>query len=174
MRSGLDASPEVAPTAAAPPSWLGPAGYAWSRLAPLALGRYAEYLVKMAFTVYGLDVYGSEVDDKGIDFVIRAGPSRYFDVQVKSLRGWGGYAFMKKATFLTDPSRLVALVHCLDGEPPVLYLIQGSAWLTSTRLLVARDYGEGRKSAPEYGISLARRNAKELDRYRFETVVDAL
>jgi hypothetical protein len=68
--------------------------YNWSHLKPLQLGRYAEYLVKMEFTLYGFDVYTAEVDDKGIDFVIRKEEKkrdrepeyRYYDVQMKSVR----------------------------------------------------------------------------------------
>jgi hypothetical protein len=44
----------------------------------------------MEFTLYGFDVYTAEVDDKGIDFVIRKERRRgtdiefvYYDVQVK-------------------------------------------------------------------------------------------
>ena len=47
--------------------------YDWSRLTHLQVGRFAEYFVKMEFTLYGFDVYQAEVDDKGIDFVIRKG-----------------------------------------------------------------------------------------------------
>ena len=35
------------------------------------IGKYAEYFVKMEFTQFGFDVYSSEVDDGGIDFVVR-------------------------------------------------------------------------------------------------------
>ena len=43
--------------------------YQWSRLSPLQVGRYAEYFVKMEFTLHGFAVYSAEVDDKGIDVV---------------------------------------------------------------------------------------------------------
>ena len=43
----------------------------WSRLSHLQLGRYAEYYAKMEFASYGYDVYTSEVDDHGVDFVAR-------------------------------------------------------------------------------------------------------
>ena len=57
----------------------------WKQLTTLQVGRYAEYFVKMEFTLYGFDVYQAEVDDKGIDFVIRKDNDRYHDIQVKSV-----------------------------------------------------------------------------------------
>ena len=43
----------------------------WSELSYLQLGRYAEYYAKMEFSSYGYDVYTSEVDDHGVDFVAK-------------------------------------------------------------------------------------------------------
>lgn len=60
--------------------------YKWDKLNHLQIGRYAEYLAKMELTAYGCDVYSSEVDDRGIDFVVRKDSEHYFDIQVKSLR----------------------------------------------------------------------------------------
>ena len=45
----------------------------WSELSHLQLGRYAEYYAKMEFASFGYDVYTSEVDDHGVDFVARKG-----------------------------------------------------------------------------------------------------
>ena len=69
-------------------------GYDWGKLNHMQLGRYAEYFVRMEFTRHGFDVYAAEVDDKGIDFIVRkehrpGGTEveyRYCDVQVKSVR----------------------------------------------------------------------------------------
>ena len=58
----------------------------WSTLNKQQIGKYGEYLTKMEFTKYGFDVYTAEVDDKGIDFVIRNSGDKYFDIQVKSIR----------------------------------------------------------------------------------------
>ena len=60
--------------------------YDWARLNHLQIGKYAEYFVKMEFTLHGFDVYTSEVDDRGIDFVIRKDRNFYYDIQVKSVR----------------------------------------------------------------------------------------
>ncbi len=43
----------------------------WSKLNKLQLGRYAEYYAKMEFASYGFEVYTSEVDDHGIDFIAK-------------------------------------------------------------------------------------------------------
>ena len=43
----------------------------WSKLTGLQLGRYAEYYAKMEFASYGFEVYTSEVDDHGVDFIAK-------------------------------------------------------------------------------------------------------
>ena len=81
----------------------------WNRLKHIQLGRYAEYLVKMECALHGLDVYTAEVDDKGVDFVVRAHVDTFYDIQVKSLRP-PGYVFMQKDRFDLRPTNLLALV----------------------------------------------------------------
>ncbi len=59
----------------------------WSELSHLQLGRYAEYYAKMEFASYGYDVYTSEVDDHGVDFVARnPDDGQYYEIQVKAVR----------------------------------------------------------------------------------------
>ena len=72
--------------------------YKWSELNHLQVGKYGEYLVKMEFTSLGYDVYSAEVDNKGIDFVVRTRKGRYYDIQVKSVRGFN-YIFFPKKNF---------------------------------------------------------------------------
>jgi predicted GNAT family N-acyltransferase len=43
----------------------------WSKLNSLQLGRYAEYYAKMEFASYGFEIYTSELDDHGIDFIAK-------------------------------------------------------------------------------------------------------
>lgn len=58
----------------------------WSELTPMQLGQYAEYYSKMEFTSYGYDVYTSEVDDHGVDFVAKDSKSDiFYEVQVKPM-----------------------------------------------------------------------------------------
>jgi hypothetical protein len=146
--------------------------YDWSRLNHLQLGRYAEYFAKMEFTLFGCDVYTAEVDDHGIDFVIRKGEDRYYDVQVKSVRHLN-YIFFQKAKFMPRINLLAAVVLFLDGRPPQLYLVPSTAWLEPSDLFASRDY-EGKKSAPEWGLNLSRKNLPLLVEFAFDKMISAL
>lgn len=151
--------------------------YVWSALNHLQIGRTAEYFVKMEFTMLGFDVYGAEVDDHGIDLVVRKDTGHYCDVQVKSARGLN-YVFFPKDTFAADKSALranllAAIALFYDGQPPDLYLIPSTAWRLPDDLLVEHDY-IGLKSKPEWGPNLSHRNLPLLERYRFDKVATNL
>jgi hypothetical protein len=45
--------------------------YSWNALNRQQIGAFAEYFVKMELTMLGFQVYSTEVDDRGIDFVVR-------------------------------------------------------------------------------------------------------
>jgi hypothetical protein len=143
--------------------------YIWSKLNSHQLGRYAEYFVKMEFTVYGFDVYSTEVDDRGIDFVIRKEPGTYFDIQVKSVRDLN-YIFMRKDKFQLRSNLFVAIVLFTEGELPKVYLIPSDEWKKPNELLVDRKY-EGKKSPPEWGLNLSKKNMSILEKYNFEKQV---
>ena len=69
----------------------------WSKLTGLQLGRYAEYYAKMEFASYGFEVYTSEVDDHGVDFVVKNSQSDlFYEVQVKAVRDYN-YVLIKKS-----------------------------------------------------------------------------
>ncbi len=70
----------------------------WKELNRMQLGRYAEYYAKMEFASYGLDVYTSEVDDHGIDFIVKDKKGIFNEIKVKSLRN-KGYTYMHQDKF---------------------------------------------------------------------------
>lgn len=146
--------------------------YDWDRLNHLQLGRYAEYYAKMEFTLFGFDVYSVEVDDHGIDFVIRKGENTYYDVQVKSARGLN-YIFFHKDKFKLRKTLLAVIVLFVQGEFPKLYLIPSTDWLEPNTLFVSRDY-EGKKSKPEWGLNLSQRNLPLLSQFGFDKMVSKL
>jgi hypothetical protein len=138
----------------------------WSRLNHLQIGGYAEYFTKMQFVLLGLDVYSAEVDDRGIDFVVRQEPDRYWDVQVKSVRKLS-YVFVRKDVFRLRPNLLLALTLFEDGGEPDQYLIPASRWAEPDGLFVDQNY-EGKFSKPEYGLNLSRTRLEQLEPFRFE------
>lgn len=143
--------------------------YIWSRLNKQQVGAFTEYFVKMELTMYGFQVYGTEVDDRGVDFIARYEQEPFIEVQVKSLRSTG-YIYMQKDKFILREHLYLALGLLVDERLPDLYLIPSLVWKEENALFVNRKY-EGLKSKPEWGMNLSKRNLKLLEPYRFDRMV---
>ncbi len=154
----------------------------WSRLNRLQLGKYAEYLAKMEFLLWGCDVFTSEVDDHGIDFVIRTRQGRHHDVQVKSFRLEAGkatpYVFLQKTKFEIHPSLLLVLVQFELDKSPILYLVRscvGDDPNHPNPVFEDRKYDKGQKSAPEWGLTMSKKKLEMLGQdWLFNDVVESL
>ncbi len=148
----------------------------WARLNPLQIGKYAEYLAKMEFVLHGCDVFSSEVDDCGIDFVVRTHAGNHYDVQVKSFRvSKNNYVFLKKSKFTISSQSMLALVRFALGEPPNLYLVPSCVDGAPNPIFESRDFGEGRKSEPEWGLTVSKRKLELLtSQYGFGASVTRL
>ena len=143
----------------------------WSKLSHLQLGRYAEYYAKMEFASYGFEIYSSEVDDHGVDFVIKRG-AEYYDVQVKSILK-SKYIFMAKTKFPINQILLLCFIIFKDSELPQIFLIPSVAWNNPNELLVDRDY-EGLKSKAEYGLQVSSKSIKILEKYSFDLIAEKI
>ena len=146
--------------------------YDWDRLNKQQVGAYAEYFVKMELTMYGFQVYGTEIDDRGIDFIARFESGSFIEVQVKSLRSMG-YVFVQKEKFALRDHLYLALGILRQKRPPALYLIPATAWTETNALFVSRDY-EGLKSRPEWDLNVSQKNLPLLDRHRFEVTIQGM
>ena len=113
----------------------------WYELNQRQLGQYGEYYAKMEFASYGYDVYTSEVDDHGVDFVAKdIATGIFYEVQVKSIYNL-----------------------------PDVYIIPATAWQEPNAVLVDRNYDKpGQKSKPEWGISYSNKNKDLIERYKAE------
>ena len=136
------------------------------------LGTFGEYYAKMTLASYGMSIYTSEVDDHGIDFVAET-KNGFLKFQVKTVRDTTRYVFMRKDVFdISDKSLYLLLIRLTDGEHPEIYAIPTSAWNDSTKTaFVSRDY-DGKKSKPEYGINISKKNLHQLDCYKIENSID--
>jgi hypothetical protein len=144
----------------------------WENLNNLQLGRYAEYYAKMEFASYGCQVYTTEVDDHGVDFVVKDKNGRYCEIQVKSIRSTG-YVFMEKSKFdLSNHNLFVTLLVFHKGELPDIFLIPACTWKNPNQVFVDRDYDKpGQTSKPEYGINVSKKNYDVLQNYAFEDAI---
>ena len=76
----------------------------------------------------------------------------------------GGYAFWVKRRFEPASTRFAAIALLAGAEEPDVYLVPSTEWRSATPPLVDRP-NVGKKSEPEYGISLARASLPALERY---------
>ncbi len=144
----------------------------WSQLSGMQLGRYAEYYAKMEFTSYGYDVYTSEVDDHGVDFVAKY-DSKFYEVQVKSVRQ-DGYLYIPKEKVIVSDNFLICYMRFTDDNLPDVFVFPATVWNSPNALFVDRPYDKpGQKSKPEYGISYSKKNAPLLEKYRAESFFEA-
>jgi hypothetical protein len=148
--------------------------YSWSKLNTQQVGAYFEYFMKMEFAMYGFEVYTSEVDDRGIDFIARKDGGAFLEVQSKCLRK-SGYIFMRKSHFQPRKGLYVAVGYLVDGSEPVSYLIPSEVWKSPSSIFVDRDYDKpGQQSQPEWGINFSRKKVSHLSQYSLQPALERL
>ncbi len=136
-----------------------------NKLNKIQVYRYAENLMKIEFMRLGLEVYPSEVDDRGIDFVVDH-DNNYYAIQVKSSRDLN-YIYFRKDKFQPRDNLLAAVVLFNSSEVPSFYLIPSTRWDSPDSFFVSRDYLD-KKSKPEYGLNLSKRNLPFLETYSID------
>ena len=144
--------------------------YQWSKLNRQQKGTYGEYFAKMEFTMYGFSVFTSEVDDRGIDFVIRNNNGQHFDVQVKTITK-NNYTYIYESKF--NKNLLVCLIILEEKKEPSIFLFKGRDWNNDKSGLLTHRHGPSSKEA-EYGINISKKRALQLEAYAFEKVIDSL
>lgn len=148
--------------------------YQWSKLNHLQVGRYAEHIATMRFIEAGLEVYTTEVDDRGIDHLIRYAPGRCLEIQVKAVRN-RNLTFVEKKHLGTTPEQAAERLrsgYCMafflfeDGREPDFFLIPGYAWLAPNDLLKDNPIGD-KTYGPYLQLNPTKKAQSILDQYRF-------
>lgn len=144
----------------------------YDHLNHLQVGHIGEYWVKLRLTLLGLDVYTTEVDDRGIDFVIRINDTKYVDIQVKTIREKTGYVYVDKDTkSWREPLRdnlYLALVILKNNSSPKMFIIPATEWNNPNELLKNNNYKGSTKSKPDWGINISKKNMEKLEKYNLE------
>ncbi len=97
---------------------------------------------------------------------VRTPSGRSVEVFVSTQR-LGGYVFWTKRRFQPASHRFAAVVLLADAEEPYVYLVPSTEWRSASPPLTNRD-NIGKRSEPEYGISLARSSLDALQRYAWD------
>lgn len=141
----------------------------WEKLTPLQLGKFGEYYAKMEFASYGYDVYTSEVDDHGVDFIAKDKRTGiFYEVQVKSLYK-SNYSYIDKRKLILDDQHLVCVLQFIRNQLPRVYVIPATAWKNPNVALTDYEYADlNLKSKPEWGIRLAEKNLPLIEKYKAE------
>lgn len=139
----------------------------------LNTGKIGELIGKAEFIKHGFDVYSSEVDDKGIDFIVCNKKRRYFEIQVKTTHK--KYVFMRKDVFKPKENLYLLLIILDEKENPIFNLIPSMDWNDIQNSFLTDKNYEGKKSKPEYGISPSNKNIPQIaEKYSFDKIVSKL
>lgn len=131
----------------------------------LYVGEFGAQLVRLNFTVNEIDTFIPLIDDKAIDFIARINERSYYDIQVKTIRLTKERYFYEtkvKWGHTIRPNLLIAFVILQANKAPTILLIKGSNWTdesSNNKIFANRDY-EGKKSLPEWGLTI---NVKNLE-----------
>jgi hypothetical protein len=143
--------------------------YDWHRLTRLQKDKFGEYTLKIELTLWGLDVFSSEIDTPGADLLVRIDPSMHLEIHARTVRGFRSINFDKER--FSPRENLYAAIIILElYQPPKLYLIPSTVWLKPDHLFFSKEY-EGMMSSPKWGINLSHKNLPLLDDYAFERIV---
>lgn len=134
-------------------------------------GSFAEAYAKMAFTLEGFEVYTTEYDDRGIDFVIRNSTGRFYSVQVKAT-GHSANPFISESKFIDSEDFLVCAVRLGEGSEPSIYLARGCDWSEASDCL--HYNASGGSAGPYYEMRFSNKNKQALERHSFPVYVEKL
>jgi hypothetical protein len=138
-------------------------------------GKYAEYYTQMEFTLYGFEVFTPEVDDRGIDFIVKDGQGNFLEIQVKAIRKLTYVFLLKKHFDISNKNLYLSLLIFSGNKIPEMFLIPSKVWKKPNALFVDRDYGKpGQTSNPEWGLNISQKNMDILNQYKFRDKIKQL
>lgn len=128
---------------------------------------------KLAFTLEGFEVYSSEYDDRGVDFVIRNKSGQFFSVQVKTTIDDTANPFIKKDKFHSCENFIFCAVRIIEGMKPTLYITRGSDW-NSNKYECLNYNPNGGGHGPYYEICFASKYKDQLKDFEFQTYIERM
>lgn len=150
--------------------------FSFDHLDNLQIGRIGEYWAKIWLTLGGFETYTVDVDDRGIDFVMKLESETFLKIQVKSIKQTTGSIFItKKGEWETEKineNLYLCAVIFENFKSPAIYLIPSTVWLQPNEVFKDRKYDKGQKSKPEWGINISKKNIEYLKPYELKTFIE--
>jgi hypothetical protein len=137
----------------------------WSELSRTELIALGRAIVTERLEALGCTVNGPSSATGG-KLEVQTASGRSVEVFVSTQRP-GGYVFWTKRRLQPADNRFAAIVLATEAEDPHVYLVPSTEWLHASPPLKDRP-NIGKRSEPEYGISLARSSLPALARYDWE------
>jgi hypothetical protein len=137
----------------------------WSQLSRTELIALGRTLVTERLESLGCTV-NAPTSRTGGKLEVQTPSGRSVDVFVSTQR-LGGYAFWTKRRFQPASNRFAVIVLLADAEDPEVYVVPSTEWRRAAPPLTDRP-NVGKRSEPEYGISLARSSLPALERYSWD------
>jgi hypothetical protein len=72
---------------------------------------------------------------------------------------------------LNNKTLYLVLMIFEDYKLPNIYLISTNAWNDKNNMFIIRNFDNGQKSKPEYGVNISNSNKELLEKYRFEYMI---
>src|SRR3989338_2071501 len=127
---------------------------------------------KMAFTLEGFEVYNSEYDDRGIDFIIRNSSGKFFLVQVKTTDDTSNpYIYENK--FQKSDDFIFSAVRIIEGKPLSLYIARGSDW-DKGEFKCLNYNPKGGSSGAYYEIQFSKKYKNQLSEFEFQKYIEKI
>jgi len=146
----------------------------YAHLNNIQKGSFAEAYAKMAFTLEGFEVYSTDYDDRGIDFVTRWPGGGFLSVQVKATDTTSSETNpnITESKFQKTSDFLLCAVRLAEGFQPKIYLARGSDWDDDGDCLAYNS--KGGLSGSYYEMRFAKKYAEALDLLAFGNYIHRL
>ena len=146
--------------------------YNYKDLTKLQLNEKARGIYESEFKSNGFIVNRVKCNYRTISLLVSSDKGIKHLVHIRSVRGYK-YIYFKKKGFPLRPTWLAAIALLFEGQMPQLYLIPSTKWEKPNSLLKSRDYSE-KKSDPEWGINLSKKNMEHLEQFVFNKMIRGL
>ena len=134
----------------------------WNSLTYIQSGKYAEYYTKMEFSLYGFEVYVPEIDDRGIDFIVRKN-HKFFEIQVKSLRKFDTVSLKKSKFDILNENLFLTFILFTQKRLPDIFLIPAIKWKEPNTLF--------HDNKDTYTLNVNEKNIDILNKYKFSNII---